>query len=160
MIQLIVSDTTTLIILEKQHRLSLLCDLFDQVLIPETVYQELLAGLNNCEDVLDSSCMVIKSAKPSKRFSNLLILLDAGKAEAIELALQQQCPLIIDEKKGRKIAQQMGLKITGLAGLLILAVQKDVLLVDDAKILLEQAIQDGYRLSLSLYQQVLERLGS
>ena len=155
MTQIIVSDATTLIVLEKQQRLSLLCSLFDCVLIPKTVYEELLAGLDNIIDVLDTSCMQVKSIQSSERLKYLLILLDNGEAEAIELALQQQCPLIIDEKKGRQIAKQMGLNITGLAGLLILAVKKQVLSSNEAKEILILAVSNGYRLSENLYQQVL-----
>jgi len=65
-------------------------------------------------------------------------------------------PLIIDEKKGRKVAQYMGLTITGLAGLLILAVRKKTLTAVQAQVILDRAIQDGYRFSSSLYQQVTQ----
>jgi predicted nucleic acid-binding protein len=90
--------------------------------------------------------------------ANLLIVLDQGEAEAIELAISKQLPLIIDEKKGRKIAQQMGLIITGLAGLLILAVKKEIITALQVEIILNDAIKQGYRLSDSLYQQTIETL--
>jgi predicted nucleic acid-binding protein len=126
--KMIISDATTLIVLEKQRKLSLLCQLFEKVIIPETVYQELMAGLP-VGAVLDTvACIEVETVALSERLANLLIVLDQGEAEAIELAISKQLPLIIDEKKGRKIAQQMGLIITGLAGLLILAVKKEMAL--------------------------------
>jgi hypothetical protein len=152
----IVSDATTLIVLQKQQNLSLLCLLFQQVIVPETVYQELLAGLAK-ETVLEKpDCIVVEKVELSTQLRNLLLFLDAGEAEAIELAAVKQLALIIDEKKGRKVAQYMGLTITGLAGLLILAVRKKTLTAVQAQVILDRAIQDGYRFSESLYQQVMQ----
>lgn len=156
--RVIASDTTTLIVLEKQQRLGLLCELFEQVLIPEKVYHELLAGLQNDDVLKVASCISVVKVASSCRLSNLLILLDAGEAEAIELAVSQQLPLIIDEKKGRSVAQKFGLVITGLAGLLLLAVRKGVLKPEDAHGILDNAVEQGYRLSAGLYEQVVDQL--
>ncbi len=156
--KMIISDATTLIVLEKQRKLSLLCQLFEKVIIPETVYQELMAGLPTGA-VLDTvACIEVETVALSERLANLLIVLDQGEAEAIELAISKQFPLIIDEKKGRKIAQQMGLIITGLAGLLILAVKKEIITALQVEIILNDAIKQGYRLSDSLYQQTIEKI--
>jgi predicted nucleic acid-binding protein len=138
----IVSDATTLIVLQKQQSLSLLCLLFQQVIVPETVYQELLAGLAK-ETVLEKpDCIVVEKLELSIQLKNLLLFLDAGEAEAIELAAVKQLPLIIDEKKGRKVAQSMGLTITGLAGLLILAVRKKTLTAVQAQVILDRTVID------------------
>lgn len=157
MSQLIVSDTTSLIVLEKQNQLSLLCQLFDEVVIPQAVYEELVIGLDN-DKIIKSSCLRIKRVVSSDRLHDLLMILDQGEAEAIELAISQNLPLIIDEKKGRKIAKNFGLIVTGLAGILILATQKKVLNSTQAKIILEISMQNGYRLSETLYKQVVNRL--
>jgi predicted nucleic acid-binding protein len=154
----IVSDATTLIVLQKQQKLSLLCQLFQQVLVPDTVYQELLAGLAKEMVLKKPECIVVEKVELSTQLKNLLLFLDAGEAEAIELAAVKQLPLIIDEKKGRKVAQYMGLTMTGLAGLLILAVRKKTLTAVQAQVILDRAIQDGYRFSGSLYQQVIQVL--
>ncbi len=46
--------------------------------------------------------------------------LDRGEASAIALAVKQEnCLLIIDELKGRKYAEQLGLQISGTLGVLI-----------------------------------------
>ena len=67
------------------------------------------------------------------------------------LAVKKQLPLIIDETKGRKIAEGLGLVITGLAGLLILAVERNILNSKQAKNILNMAVQDSYRLSKLLH---------
>lgn len=54
--------------------------------------------------------------------------LDLGEASAIALAIEEKDSLlIIDELKGRKFAEQLGLNFTGTLGLLILAKQKGIL---------------------------------
>lgn len=156
--RVIVSDTTTLIVLEKQQRLALLCELFEQVRIPEKVYHEFLAGLKDDDLSKGASCFTVVKVASSSRLSNLLILLDAGEAEAIELAVSEQLPLIIDEKKGRSVAQKLGLIITGLAGLLVLAVKRNVLKPEEAQAVLNNAVKQGYRLSAGLYKQVVDQL--
>ena len=71
----IVSDATTLIVLQKQQNLTLLCQLFQQVLVPETVYQELLAGLAK-EMVLEKpNCIVVEKVDLSPQLKNLLLFL-------------------------------------------------------------------------------------
>lgn len=160
MSQLIVSDTTSLIVLEKQNQLSLLCQLFDEVIIPQTVYEELVTGLDSDKTIKAFSCLKIKPVTSSERLHDLLMILDQGEAEAIELAIRENLPLIIDEKKGRKIAGKFGLVVTGLAGILILATQKKVLSSTQSKRILEASVQNGYRLSETLYKQVMDKLYS
>ncbi|RTZ65861.1 MAG: DUF3368 domain-containing protein [Aquificaceae bacterium] len=160
MSQLIVSDTTSLIVLEKQNKLSLLCKLFDEVIIPQAVYDELLIGLDSDKTIKAFSCLKIKTIASSERLHDLLIILDQGEAEAIELAIRENLPLIIDEKKGRKIARNFGLVVTGLAGILILATHKKVLRATQSKVILETSIKNGYRLSETLYKQVIDKLNT
>jgi predicted nucleic acid-binding protein len=158
--KIIISDTTTLIVLERQQHLFLLCKLFEQVIIPVAVYEELLVGLKNDNPLKNIECITIEPVVSSSQLNNLLTILDKGEAEAIELAVKKQLPLIIDERKGRKIAQRLGLVITGLAGLLILAVERNILNSKQAKNLLNMAVQDGYRLSKLLHDQVNKILSS
>jgi len=48
--------------------------------------------------------------------------------------------------------------VTGLAGIIILATQKKVLSSTQAKVILKTSIKNGYRLSETLYKQVLDKL--
>ncbi len=152
---IIVSDTTSLIVLEKLHSLDLLCKLFDRVLVPAVVMLEMQVGSPHIEATLQSlPCIEVVDLVSSQRLSSLLMVLDAGEANAIELAASRALPLIIDERKGRQIAQQLGLRVTGFAGLLIQATRSQILDTKTALILLECAIHNGLRLSLALQQQV------
>ena len=85
-------------------------------------------------------------------------MLDLGEAEAITLAIERKLPILIDERKGRSIAKQLNLTVTGFASVLILAVKKKALKPAKAQEMLDQAIIHGFRLSDALYKRVSEIL--
>ena len=156
---IIVSDTTSLIVLEKLDSLQLLCDLFKQVLVPTVVMDEIAVGSPDIhEKFKEFDCLEIAEVGQTSRLSSLLSVLDEGEAYAIELAICLKLPLIIDERKGRQVAKQLGVKVTGFAGLLIQATRNQILTSEDSLALLNEAIKNGLRLSESLQLQVREQL--
>lgn len=157
--KVIVSDTTSLIVLESLDQLGLVCGLFDSVLIPQAVFNELVVGSPSISYKLqESTCIEIVQLPASIQLTDLLLILDQGEAEAITLALDKRLPILIDERKGRRIAQQKGLVVTGFLGLLLLATQQNLLSKSQAKALLDQAINNGFRVADKLYQQIIRVL--
>ena len=155
----IVSDTTTLIVLGKQQRLDLLGACFERVLLPRAVYTEWLAGdASVATSVLELSYLEVITLDESALLTELQALLDAGEAEALVLAKQRGLPLLVDEKKGRNIARMMGIPILGLVGVLLLAVQRELLGPKTAAAILHQARDDGFRLSEGLHRAFMDRL--
>jgi predicted nucleic acid-binding protein len=77
-----------------------LCSLFDQILIPQAVMDELLTGNSEINELMQlAGCYNVISVNASARLLELSQWLDRGEDEAIELALVRQLPLIIDFKK-------------------------------------------------------------
>ncbi|MDX9988763.1 DUF3368 domain-containing protein [Thiothrix unzii] len=153
--KVIVSDSTNLIALEGLQSIELLCAVFESILIPQAVLNELSAGSPDIIKTINAvGCIEIIRLEPSEQLSSLQLILDPGEAEAITLALECQFPILIDERKGRTIALQKNLTVTGFAGLLLLAVKKNVLPPATAQSLLDQAIRNGFRMSDKLYRQV------
>ncbi|WP_022951422.1 hypothetical protein [Leucothrix mucor] len=156
---IIVSDTTSLIVLEKLEVLDLLCRLFKRVIIPRVVLDEIAVGSPGIFKTFETmSCFEILDVPKTSRLQSLLVILDDGEANAIELAMIKQLPLIIDERKGRQVAQQLGIKVTGFAGLLIQACRSKIIEREEAVSLLDQAMENGLRLSDSLQLQVRNKL--
>ena len=146
----VVSDTTAITSLLKIGELEWLRTLFQNVLIPEAVQTELLRYHTALPNWLTA-----KQVKASANLSELLEILDIGEAEAILLAKTEQAQLIIiDEKKGRKIAEDMGLNCIGLAGVLLLAKQRGI--VKAIKPILNKLESDaGFYFSASMRRKLL-----
>jgi len=158
---IIVSDTTSLIALEQLEALHLLCKLFSKVLVPTGVMEELAFGSPDIyEKFKQFDCLKITEVEQTSRLASLLSILDEGEAYSIELAICLKLPLIIDERKGRQVANQLGVKVTGFAGLLIQATRNKILTIEDSLELLDQAIENGLRLSESLTFQVKTQISN
>jgi predicted nucleic acid-binding protein len=91
--------------------------------------------------------------------SILLYLLDQGESEAIVLAKSKNLPLIIDEKKGRKIASNMGIQIIGLLGILYLNIKRAHISKQEAQEFLDRARTNGFRISQQLIDEMFGSLG-
>lgn len=90
-------------------------------------------------------------------FKSLISRLDNGEASAIALALEyKDSLLIIDERKGRRQASEMGLRITGVTGIIIRAKKEGIIVSGKEK--LDQLIGQGFRLSANIYNLALEKM--
>ncbi len=151
---MIVSDSTALIILFDLERIELLENLFDEVYITQIVLEEISVKY----PLILPSFMKVERLEGDELFNSLNILLDLGESEAIALAKEKSLAIIIDEKKGRKIAKGMGLKVIGLLGVIYLNVKKGFLTKDEGRIFLEDAIDYGYRISRKIVENTLDEL--
>ncbi|MEA2027350.1 MAG: hypothetical protein U9N49_00020 [Campylobacterota bacterium] len=151
---MIVSDSTTLIILLDLDRVALLSNLFTSITIPQAVFDE----LNHKGDVELPNFITVVQVAPSETLEMLKKLLDRGESEAIALALQRNEKLIVDEKKGRKIAMNQGIEIIGLLGIIYLNIKKGFITQNEAKEFLDDALSHGYRISNRLIEGMFARL--
>ncbi len=147
---MIVSDSTTLIILFDLKRLELLSNIFEHIIIPQAVYDEITVK----NPIKLTSFISVRKVTHTELFNTLTSLLDIGESEAIALALELKKPLIIDEKKGRKIALHQGIKIIGLLGVVYLNIKKGYLTKAEAKDFLDDAVEHGYRISQKLIDEM------
>ena len=93
------------------------------VIIPEAVYKELIVEHSSLPEFI-----TVESIRDKKHGEELKKVLDEGEAEAIVLAKEKQADLLlIDEKKGRSIAEREGIPIVGLMGVLVAAVKQGLL---------------------------------
>ena len=82
--------------------------------------------------------------------------MDDGESEAIILADELQSDvLIIDERRGRKVAQNLGITITDTVGILVQAHSENMISEEEVKICFEHLKNSGIRLSDSLIQDAL-----
>lgn len=144
---IIVVDTSCLILLNKIKQLALLKKLFNHISITKTVANEFGKKLPDWVNIV-----------PDPKAKTLSRFLDLGEATSIVLASKHKDSLlIIDETKGRKIAKEMEVKITGTLGVLVTAKQKGH--ISSVKPVLQEIHHTNFRLSPALIQTVLEKVG-
>jgi predicted nucleic acid-binding protein len=119
----IVSNTGPLISLEKirgRGGYDVMRQLYAKILIPPAVLDELAQGQfptpetylehYNIVDLVEVKGVSLVRSFPEER------RLDEGEGKAIRLALELQLPLLIEETIGGRVAQGLGLQISGAAG--------------------------------------------
>ncbi|HIO97637.1 MAG TPA: DUF3368 domain-containing protein, partial [Leucothrix sp.] len=99
--------------------------------------------------------VVVKSIKDKKQLPQLLIRLDLGESESILLAKNENLPLIIDEKKGRSVAAEFGLKTIGLIGILLIFKKRGQLSNDEITDIVNDLRKVEFRVSDSLLEFLL-----
>jgi len=146
--KVIISDTSCLILFDKIEELALLNKLFGEITITPEIAQEFKKKLPDW----------INIASPvNKTYQKILeASLDKGEASAIAYAIEQSyCLLIIDDSKGRKYAEQLGIKITGTLGVIIDAKLSG--LINSVKPLLDKIEKTNFRLTSDLKSRTLEK---
>ncbi len=145
---LIVSDTSCLIVLSKTGHLDLLRALFSAVFVTPEVVREYGEPLPDW--------IVVQSAQEDDLQKLLKTQLDIGEASSISLALQMPSrKILIDERKGRRIAAEMGLQVLGTVRVLILAKEKRLItsLADE----IGKLVEVGFRLSETLIEEIMNK---
>ena len=129
---IVVSDTSPLTALLTVGEAELLPKLFHEVIIPEAVRGELLRSHPSLPGWL---CVAdVKDTAQAERYAQIV---DTGEAEAIELARELRADrLLIDERKGRKLAMAEGVPVIGLLGVVLLAKRRQ--LIPAARVLLQR----------------------
>jgi predicted nucleic acid-binding protein len=85
--------------------------------------------------------------------------LDEGEASSIRLALSRNGPalLLIDERSGRGVAQELGLSMAGTAAVIGLARQRG--LIASARDVFAALHASDFRIAPAVIQAVLDRCG-
>lgn len=140
----VIADASCLISLFNIGKLDLLEDMFKSVCITHEIQQEFGMPL--------PAWMVVKAVSDHGR--QAILELDPGEASAVALAMEKtNALLIIDERKGRKVARNLGIQTLGTLGVLLKANLDGVIHL--VKPLLDQLKHVGFRISDDLYQHKL-----
>lgn len=155
---IVISDTSVITNLIQLDQLILLRKLFGDIVLPQKVFDELSRLPKQAIILRRLKWVEVKSASNTKYFEKLCKILDAGEAEAIALAIELKADvLLIDERKGRRIAQENGILITGLLGVLLEAKTQNLL--PQIKPILDKLVFEiGFRISTELYREILKKV--
>jgi predicted nucleic acid-binding protein len=152
----VISDTSPLNYLVLIDLQDVLPALFGQVLIPEAVRHELRspAAPQPVKDFLDIwpswlDCRVVSQVPPD------LQQLDPGEQEAIALAQSVGASLVLlDEKRGRQAARDLGLEVSGTLGVLDRAARRGLVDLADS---LKRLERTTFRATPRLLRRIQEK---
>lgn len=156
---IVVSDTSSLSNLLIIGRLDLLKRIFGRVIVPTAVETELYAVDRNRREFLKQDWIEVVRISNERLFRELRENLDIGEAEAITLSLELAADfLLIDDLAARNEARARGVRIIGVAGILVEAKRRG--LIESVKPEIEKLVGIArFRMSSNLISEVLESVG-
>lgn len=162
----VVVDSTVLIFLARLGDLEFLPRLFDDVLVPEPVYDEVVEtgreqGYSDAlaiEEALDAFGAV--TALPAAATGHAERLREAaalgrGEAAAIALARVHDARCLTDDHAARTTAESMGVAVGGTIYVLLEAVATGALSTDDYESRIDSLADGRFRMSASLYRRAM-----
>ncbi len=154
-----VSDAGPLIHFSWIGRLDLLKQLFDEVIAPIAVRDEVLRagpdipGATALRDAIAAGWPAVRPVADRAAVAGLLPELDRGEAEAIVLMREADADIVLlDDGRARDLATRQGLPLTGTLGLLRTA--RDRGLIPAVSPLLAELRRRGFRISDELVELV------
>jgi len=152
----VVSNTTPLINLAGIGLLDLLPRLYGVIWIPEQVADEFNEGAQTGDPNIKGLPWITVITPAA--IDPLVKGLGVGEAAAISLARTSHArAVLLDEKRGRRIAEQLQLPVVGTLGVLVAAKQEG--LISSVQPALQKMIAQGRRLSPNLIAHVLRAAG-
>jgi len=157
MARIVVIDSSPLIGLAIVDGLAWLPKLFDVVFLPESVKQEVLPGKAARGEQAIAQAIAAGWLKvwPETIAPQLEIDLDAGETDCINLGLSHVdgVLIIMDERAGRAVAKEKGLRVIGTAAIIGLAKKQG--LIPSARVVFEVLHASDFRISAAVINQVL-----
>ena len=148
--KVIISNTSCLIILTKINQLELLHQIYQEIVTTTEIQNEFGEILPKWIKIVEVKNKDLQDA--------LELSIDKGESSAIALALEtNECTLIIDDYKARKVADQLGLVFTGTIGVIVKA--KLLGIIDSIKPILVKIKETNFRISSELENQALIEAG-
>ena len=155
---LVVADTSPLNYLVLMQQDTLLPTLYERVIIPPAVHEELQRPRTPqaVRQWVAHPPGWLTIQPPQQPLSGQQFLrLDEGELEAIPLAQELHADLLLmDERDGRRVARGRGLRVTGIIGVLETAAIRGLI---DLPSVLAQLQATTFYASPSLYDEVLAR---
>lgn len=157
----VICNTSPLILLAKIRRLDLLTQLYEEVIIPALVLDEVAVKPGNEVEQIQAR---VRSQKFQLRKATKRTLerlpgdLGFGEREAIALALETTADLVIlDDQEGRRVACERDLSITGTVGVLVEARERG--LIPSLRQELDRLIEAGMWIHEAFYHRILQEFG-
>jgi len=144
---IVISDTSCLIIFNKIGQLEILQKVYDNVITTPEVAEEFSEILPDW--------IIIKEVKDKKYQEFLETQVDSGEASAIALAKEIDNPLLLlDDLKARKLAGKLNLRFTGTLGVITKA--KQIGVIRTIRPIIDSLLLTDFRISENVINELLK----
>jgi len=139
--EIVIADTTCFIILSNIKELDHLQKVYGNIITTPEIAREFGELLPNW--------VSIKSPEDHQKQQILELQVDKGEASAIALALESpETIIILDDLQARRLAEQLGISITGTLGVIVKAKLNGI--IPSIKPILTKIKQTDFRISAAL----------
>jgi uncharacterized protein len=157
-VDFVIADAGPLIALSKVLDFSVLRDIFGQVWLTNTVLAECTARPDRPEGTMilaavEAGWLQVRPDTPLSQGWDL----GPGEASAIAAALDLGAGVLMDDRAGRKVALDLGLRVIGALGVLVRGKQLGRLA--SIRPLAEQLVASGYFLSETVIAEAMTAAG-
>jgi len=158
----VVSDSSPLIAFALIDRFPVLPALFSALWIPDAVYDEVVLasgrvtnpGAGPVEEAVNAGWIQRLTVHDQDAVQRQMGRLHRGEVEVVLGAVEYSIPaVLLDDRYARRLPAAYRLEYTGTVGLLLLAKRRGM--IDEVRPLLTHLMRAGFRISASLYQEVL-----
>jgi len=158
--KIVVSNSGPIISFCRAGKLYILKEVLSEITIPQAVYFEVVEqgkGRPASDEVSKATWIKTRFIKSIKAKKSLPDTLGQGEKEAIILAEEIDGFILLDDRRARNEARTRKLKI--LSSLDILFQAKTSGIINSIKIVLDDFMKTGFRLSKELYMEILFKAG-
>lgn len=145
--KIVISDTSTLILLQKINELDILLKIYGELYTTPEIAAEYGEKLPDW--------IVIQPVKDKKYQRFLETQIDLGEASALALAAEfEDVLLLLDNLKARKLATKLMFKTTGTFGIIHKA--KQLSIIPKVKPLIDKLLSTNFRISEEIVDEILK----
>ncbi len=153
----VVADSSFLIGVSVCDQWDALKNIVKSLYIADAVWEEVVEegrGRPGEKELQEAAFIQRESVSNNHTVSLLTAFLDKGEAETLVLATELDISTVfIDDQRGRKVAQSIGLQCIGVAGFLLLAKKSKI--IEEIRPSFLQLQHKGFRLSSRLMNEIL-----
>jgi predicted nucleic acid-binding protein len=154
-----VANTSSIIFIAKLNLFDLVKNIFSKILIPKEVIEELFENNSPENEIIKRE---LNNFLFEEKVNNIKELpIDDGEKAAISLCLEKRINLFLsDDKKARNYAKSLGIEVIGILGILYYNFKEETIGKKEFLNFLNKLIENGYYMSPSLYNEIIQMINS
>jgi predicted nucleic acid-binding protein len=137
--------------------LALLRALFPRILIPPAVQGEIEAGHSGVAELVGTEWIEVRAPSDVAMVARLARTVDRAEAEALALAIELSCTVLLDDTEARQLATTVGVSHMNTGNVLVMA--KDRGWIDRVRPAFDQMAAAGVHLNRAIIRAALRAAG-